>query len=259
MGIHDRDYYREPNSGWWSDLAGRSGTFWLMAVTAVVFVLQIVGNDREVTRAGQFSLPDLLRGEVWRLLTPIFLHDGLLHVAFGMYLLYLVGREVEGVYGPKEFVAFYLTAGVVAVAAEAAVRLALRGPSDGDTWVGSNPAVLATLVVFACHFPYRTFLLIVIPVPAWLLAVGYVGLNVLGVAGGGVAAGVGPGRPVGRGRVRLHLLSAKLPAAARRRYGEEAVRPPPAPAERLPGSGRRPVPEQRRTPAGRRHRPAAGG
>ena len=31
MGIHDRDYYREATAGWWSDLAGRSGTFWLVA------------------------------------------------------------------------------------------------------------------------------------------------------------------------------------------------------------------------------------
>jgi membrane associated rhomboid family serine protease len=49
-------------------------------------------------------------GEYWRLVTGGFLHANLLHIAFNMYLLYLLGQMLEPVYGSARFAALYAAA-----------------------------------------------------------------------------------------------------------------------------------------------------
>jgi len=46
-------------------------------------------------------------GEYWRLITGGFLHDGILHVAFNMYILYWLGTMLEPVLGHVRFTALY--------------------------------------------------------------------------------------------------------------------------------------------------------
>jgi rhomboid protease GluP len=51
-------------------------------------------------------------GEWWRLVTPIFLHGGLLHFAFNSYALIQLGPIVEQEYGTERFSVLYLVTGV---------------------------------------------------------------------------------------------------------------------------------------------------
>jgi membrane associated rhomboid family serine protease len=46
-------------------------------------------------------------GEYWRLVTGAFLHDGLIHIAFNMYILYWLGTMLEPVLGHVRFTALY--------------------------------------------------------------------------------------------------------------------------------------------------------
>jgi len=51
-------------------------------------------------------------GQVWRLITPVFLHDsnlpyGLLHIGFNMYALFLYGRGLEARFGHWRFTLLY--------------------------------------------------------------------------------------------------------------------------------------------------------
>src|SRR5699024_4891120 len=46
---------------------------------------------------------------VWQLLTYGFVHGDIWHIAFNMFALFVFGRDVEGVYGRKEFFKLYLS------------------------------------------------------------------------------------------------------------------------------------------------------
>lgn len=53
-----------------------------------------------------------LDNQWWRLLTPIFLHGGLVHLGFNSYALYIMGPDVERLYGWLRFGIIYLVAGL---------------------------------------------------------------------------------------------------------------------------------------------------
>ncbi len=59
-------------------------------------------------------------GEWWRLLTNVFVHGGLLHIAFNMWCLWNLGALCESLYGRWTYAAIYLICGLVASLASAA-------------------------------------------------------------------------------------------------------------------------------------------
>jgi rhomboid protease GluP len=52
------------------------------------------------------------QGQYWRLVTSIFLHIGFLHLFFNNYALWIVGQEIERLYGSSRFVVIYLVTGL---------------------------------------------------------------------------------------------------------------------------------------------------
>jgi membrane associated rhomboid family serine protease len=181
MGIQDRDYYREGSS--FLDAWNRQGvTVWLIAVTCVVFFLQYLPGSPLVA-AGRYDPWRVQDGEAWRLFTPMFLHAGLWHLFFNMLALYFVGTRLEEVYGRTEFLVTYLLAGVFA---QAFYYLGwVLDVAPGNPTVGASGAISAVLVMYACNFPRQQVLLyFVIPMPVWLLATIYIGLDLIGVFGG---------------------------------------------------------------------------
>jgi len=59
-------------------------------------------------------------GEWWRLLTSVFVHGGLLHIAFNMWCLWNLGQLCEQLYGRWTYAAIYLICGIGASLASAA-------------------------------------------------------------------------------------------------------------------------------------------
>jgi len=71
--------------------------------------------------------PFTLSGQWWRLLTYMFLHGGLMHIAFNMWCLWDLGALCESLYGRWTYAAIYFVTGIAA----------------GLTSVGWNPGVLS--------------------------------------------------------------------------------------------------------------------
>ncbi|MFD1317892.1 rhomboid family intramembrane serine protease [Loigolactobacillus zhaoyuanensis] len=52
------------------------------------------------------------QGEWWRLLTPVFLHSGLMHIAVNSVTLYFIGMQIESLFGHWRFTLIYLLSGI---------------------------------------------------------------------------------------------------------------------------------------------------
>ncbi|HHW00646.1 MAG TPA: rhomboid family intramembrane serine protease [Clostridiaceae bacterium] len=57
--------------------------------------------------------PLIMSGEYWRLVTPIFLHGGIVHLFFNSYSLYAIGPAVESLFGSVKFAVIYFIAGIM--------------------------------------------------------------------------------------------------------------------------------------------------
>lgn len=100
-----------------------------MAVTQAIFGINVavfvamtlagvsmLGNPsgQDLVRWGANFGPLTVSGQWWRLLTSVFIHGGLLHIAFNMWCLWDLGRLAESVYGHWTFAAVYLISGLSA-------------------------------------------------------------------------------------------------------------------------------------------------
>ena len=54
----------------------------------------------------------ILQGEIWRFLTPAFLHGSIVHLGFNMYALYSIGPSLERKYGGTSFILLYAISAV---------------------------------------------------------------------------------------------------------------------------------------------------
>ena len=63
----------------------------------------------------------IVGGEYWRLITPVFLHQGIFHIFMNSYILYSLGPSVEQAFGSVRFALMYLAAGLLATAASFAL------------------------------------------------------------------------------------------------------------------------------------------
>lgn len=94
-------------------------TFALIGITVLVFAAQWLGESLlgadVVLYYGAKINEALAAGQAWRLVTPVFLHAGLLHIGVNMYSLYALGPAVERFFGRGRFLAVYLLAGTCGV------------------------------------------------------------------------------------------------------------------------------------------------
>ncbi|MGE3806300.1 MAG: rhomboid family intramembrane serine protease [Gemmataceae bacterium] len=199
MGISDREYYRNEGPSFLGSFAERGQVCkWLIIINIGIYVLQLIVDNRPARLAGSeplfqwlaLSKDGVLHGEVWRLLTYAFLHSTStwMHIAFNMLLLFFFGREMEELYGPREFLAFYLVAAVAGGAAFIGWQIIESMSAPPNMFfppaIGASGAVMATMVLFCFHYPHRKILLFfVIPVPVWLLVVFYVAQDAFSLLG----------------------------------------------------------------------------
>jgi membrane associated rhomboid family serine protease len=118
----------------------------------------------------------------YQIATHMFTHGPLFHILFNMFALWMFGRVLENVWGPKRFFIFYIACGIGAAFVHLAVQHYM---GSGSPAVGASGAVMGIFAAFAFLFPNTELFIMFIPIPIkakWAL---------LGLAAYDIFGGVG--------------------------------------------------------------------
>jgi membrane associated rhomboid family serine protease len=134
---------------------GVSSTKVLLVAILAVFVVEVVtGGPRALFNGpsgqrlfdlGAMQPVAIAEGQYWRLFTAMFLHAGLLHIAFNAYALWLFGSMIESNLGKTRFVLIYFVTGFLASAASYAF-----GPVQSLA-VGASGAIFGIFGAFIAY------------------------------------------------------------------------------------------------------------
>jgi membrane associated rhomboid family serine protease len=161
----------------------------LIAANVVVFVLQGASNGRMEDLFALWPVQPI-DGQsffhVWQIVTYAFLHStgNLTHLLFNMLGLWMFGAEIERYVGPRRLAACYFASVVTAGLTQITVP-PLLGAAPAPT-IGASGGVFGLLLAYALMFPNRKVVPLIppIPMPAWLFATLYAGVELfLGVTG----------------------------------------------------------------------------
>jgi rhomboid protease GluP len=91
--------------------------------------------------------PKTIDGQWWRLVTSMFLHYGILHLAFNMWILWDLGRIVERLVGSVGFLLLYFVSGIAASIASLAWKPTVVSAGASGAVFGVAGALLAFLAI----------------------------------------------------------------------------------------------------------------
>ncbi|NQD67466.1 rhomboid family intramembrane serine protease [Bacillus haikouensis] len=173
-------------------------TYFFIAVQLAMFVLlELNGGSKDPQTLIEFGAkynPLIIEGEWWRLVTPIFLHIGMLHLLMNTLALYYLGTAVEKIYGRSRFVFVYMVSGITGSFASYLFTANLSAGASGAIF-GCFGALLYFGVLYPKIF-FRTMGTNIIAVILLNLAFGFTipGIDnaghLGGLAGGFLAAGI---------------------------------------------------------------------
>jgi membrane associated rhomboid family serine protease len=161
----------------------------LIAANVVVYLLQaVIGDSLE----GALALWPLqpLDGTVyfhpWQIVSYAFLHDprSISHLLFNMLGLWMFGAEIERYVGPRRLLTCYFASVVTAALTQLIVPVLMGAPPSPT--IGASGGVFGLLLTYALMFPHRKVVPLIppIPMPAWLFATIYAGVELFaGVTG----------------------------------------------------------------------------
>jgi membrane associated rhomboid family serine protease len=134
----------------------------LLTATVGAFFLQI--TVPELAGALVF-VPQLVLARPWSVVTYMFLHGGLGHIAFNMLALFFFGPRVEERLGSRSFTILYFLSGI-----SGALLSFLFSP--GAPIIGASAGVFGVMMAFAYFWPHAPIHIWgIIPVPARMLVI----------------------------------------------------------------------------------------
>ncbi len=132
----------------------------IFGANIAVFIAMVLASGGAKDFPGQVMLhfganygPRTLSGDWWRLLTYMFLHGGIMHIAFNMWCLWDLGALCESLYGRWTFAAIYLITGVSAGLASVAWNPGVLSVGASGAIFGLAGALIASFYLGEFSLP----------------------------------------------------------------------------------------------------------
>jgi membrane associated rhomboid family serine protease len=158
----------------------------LIANVAVFFVFAVLGpqGQRWVIEWFAFQPTLELLSRPWVPVTYMFMHGDFWHLAINMLILFFFAPPLEGKWGGREFLTFYVVCGLGGAA--------LSFFFQPGYMIGASGALLGVMLAFAMNWPDAPiYVWGIFPIPAKYLVGFFVIMDILGaqagVEGGGTA------------------------------------------------------------------------
>ncbi|HEX7846518.1 MAG TPA: rhomboid family intramembrane serine protease [Chitinophagaceae bacterium] len=158
----------------------------LIIINVLVWVAQLI-YDKEYNLTSKLALWPVKfpQFEPYQIATHMFAHGDVLHIFFNMFSLYLFGRMLENLWGPKRFLFFYLACGIGAAALHMLIQYirfdqiieqtnaaAMAGDEQEvvrllrqiGPALGASGAIMGVVIAFAYLFPNTEFTGMFLPI-----------------------------------------------------------------------------------------------
>ncbi len=185
MSWRQYEYYERPHFRFGPKITDTVKT--LIIINVVIFLSTYL---TQFLREGRFwnlimdyfsVVPSLVIKKLylWQFVTYMFLHGGIWHILINMFILWMLGSEVERHMGKRDFIRLYLFTGIGAALCH--LLFNWRSPIP---MIGASGAVFGVLIAFAMIFPERYITLLIffflpVTIKAKYLALGLAGIELL--------------------------------------------------------------------------------
>ena len=123
-------------------------TYALIGINTIIFVISMIINILPLFAVNRYFI---VHGEYYRLITGMFFHNGILHLMFNMYSLYVIGTQLESFLGKVKYLIVYLLSGLAG-----SVLSIFFSNSFSVGASGAIFGLLGSLLYFGYH--YRVYL-----------------------------------------------------------------------------------------------------
>jgi membrane associated rhomboid family serine protease len=146
---------------------------WLLALNIGVYFMQLTLFGTESVFSALALNPARFPSAWWTIVTYMFVHAWLAHLAFNLFTLWMFGPRLEQVWGTRTFTQFYLWCGL----GGAVVHLLF---AQSTAVVGASGAISGVLVAYALRWPDdEVYLFGVIPMKSRWLIVAMIAMNIV--------------------------------------------------------------------------------
>lgn len=114
----------------------------LLIINVIMLLATMVMESRGISLNNMLGIHHYTSPEFkpYQLVTYMFMHGGFTHLFFNMFALYMFGRVLETVWGPKRFLLYYMVTGIGAAIVNMAVQsFALSGMEEAVNYYVQNP------------------------------------------------------------------------------------------------------------------------